>query len=776
MKRKIICGLTALIMLLTMLGGALAGEGDRILALMSNDDHYSTGNLRQIITVGNQIYLFIQGSQQELRVIDAVSGESETYDMSALMDRMAAQPAVEAEEAGEDAAVEEMVAWFAREDGLYTIVNRTIVHGEESQVDGGHVRKLLLAEGEMELAQEDTLVLDWSGMTEQSGAYVYSKYINKCEASADRLYLSIYEEMGNEAIRVYNLQDGSCEERIIPNMNGFAVAEDGRLLISRYIWGENSEQTITLYDPETESEELLLRSNAEEGSISGVAFDQKTGNVYFVKGGELLMAPAGDAGQAIAVNDCPLTSIESFGKLLPNGQMLLWGYNAAVLRNTDPALRSQVTVRIRPFSWSMGLDSACFAFSAERSDITLVREDWGDTDTLLQGMMNRDDQVDVYLINLDDSAFNAVLERGFTLDLSGNPVLTEAAARMYPQIRDAVSKDGKLMAVPVSFSGSGLGYRTEALEKLGMTEADLPKTWNQLLDFLEALPERLKGTEVRAFEVYSWREDLQQSLVNWILTQFSITRPEASFNTEELRSLLERIRQLDYDALGVMTEEELQQAEEQGAFESRAWEMETLLSTYADYSLAVYGDGTVPLALSLAEGEAPMLPCSMTVAFVNPYSKHPQEAMAFLESMLNHLDTGTRYSFYPDLNDPVRYPNHEEGRKNLEKWVEEARLNLEKAEDEEKENWQNIVDEYTKELEDYDEKNWMLSPRQIAAYRSNAEYLTPTKWDFYRAIYNSEGGERFWDLQHGFVEGNTSAAELLNFIDQKVRLMRLEGN
>ena len=79
-------------------------------------------------------------------------------------------------------------------------------------------------------------------------------------------------------------------------------------------------------------------------------------------------------------------------------------------------------------------------------------------------------------------------------------------------------------------------------------------------------------------------------------------------------------------------------------------------------------------------------------------------------------------------------------------------------------------------LEEYDEKNWMLSPRQIAAYRSYAQYLTPTKWDFYRAIYNSEGGERFWDLQHGFVEGNTPAAELLNFIDQKVRLMRLEGN
>ena len=76
MRRKIACGLTALVMMLAMLAGALAGEGDRMLALLSDDDYYSSGYLRQATASGNQIYLFIQGSRQELRVVNAESGET----------------------------------------------------------------------------------------------------------------------------------------------------------------------------------------------------------------------------------------------------------------------------------------------------------------------------------------------------------------------------------------------------------------------------------------------------------------------------------------------------------------------------------------------------------------------------------------------------------------------------------------------------------------------------------------------------------------------------
>ena len=92
-----------------------------------------------------------------------------------------------------------------------------------------------------------------------------------------------------------------------------------------------------------------------------------------------------------------------------------------------------------------------------------------------------------------------------------------------------------------------------------------------------------------------------------------------------------------------------------------------------------------PLPLGFNEGDEPTLPVNMTVMFVNPFSEHADQAIAYLETVMDCLDTVTYYNFYADRNEPIRYPDYEEYKANLQQWYEDAKKALETCEEDEKE-------------------------------------------------------------------------------------------
>jgi len=494
-----------------------------------------------------------------------------------------------------------------------------------------------------------------------------------------------------------------------------------------------------------------------------------------VRAGEIYAAPEGQIAQAVPVNDCPVSS-QTFAQMMPNGQILAWAHFGAFLRNTDPALRSSVSLRIRPFTWTQAMDTATFDFTAEHSDIAVIKEENGDESTLLQAMMNRDSSVDIYAIKMDSNVFSALYDRGFLMDLSGDAALTEFAGKMYPFVREALSRDGKLVAVPVDLSGTTLGYKKEGLEAAGLTEADLPKTWKELPDFLAKLPSLLEGKKVRAFSLFEEKSEVKNLLIRMLLAQYALAFPGEPVNTPEMRELLDRLQKVDYEALGLMTPEEIEIAFSN--FETMGETNPQLFETYCQIPLETYLSDSQALTLTLEGVESPVLPLSMTVAFVNPFTEHPEEAMAYLESLCGHLETVTLYSLDPSQNEPRRSPNHEEQKKNLEKWLKTAQQSLEKEEDEdERANWEEIVKTYQEMLDKFDEENWLISPKGIAMYRERAEYIHPERWNYFFVLSTaSEGADQFQETLQGYLEGTRSGGDLLSLIDKKVQMMRMEGN
>ena len=773
MMKKILCCLAAAVMMMTA-GAALASAGDRMIHQSGAGGMAMSAMIQQVIRMDRKVYLYLRGGTNSIDVYDLDSGEKASYDLTDLEDQMNGLAENQAETEEEEPVKESIGLFFGWNGELYAVVNRTVGTSRQNRLDGGYVRKVMLEDGKVGLQECGKPQLDWTNMTERDGRQEFSRYVSSQAVTGQWLAIACYGDNGNALLELFDLTTGKNTEREIEDLNEVGPGPDGKLMISRYQWGDSSYMTVSIYDLQSEEEEELARFNLEESYPRAVAWQQETDTLYYVMNGEIFAAPGRDLSAARSVNECSISSSTSLTQLTEDGFLLVCGYDSAALKNTDPSKRGQITLRIRPFAWTDGMDESYYAFSAERGDVSVVREDYGDESTLLQSMMNRDDQVDIYVIGLSTNAFGAMMDRGFLTDLSGSEKLVSEVAKMYPAFQEAVKKDGKLMALPVQISGESFGYDMKVWEKLGMTEADLPRTWNQMLDLMEALPEKLEGTEFRAFNLFYTQQDIRRGLASSVMLQYSLMRPDAGFNTPDLQQLMERISRLDLGAMDVLDETETEDLNDR--YEELGGNKEALLSLYTSMAVAGYYENFQALALRFEEEEPPTLPAEMTVAFINPFSQHIPEATAYLETMADHPSIRTAHTLYPDLNEPVRYPDYERQKRSLEKYLEQARQK-ESAEDPEDEtNWHKIVEDYENQLRELEEDYWVVGPKEIAAYRQRAEILSPVRWNFWNQMFREDGGAAFSEIWDAYLNGQKPAAELLAYVDQKVRMMRMEGN
>ena len=151
--------------------------------------------------------------------------------------------------------------------------------------------------------------------------------------------------------------------------------------------------------------------------------------------------------------------------------------------------------------------------------------------------------------------------------------------------------------------------------------------------------------------------------------------------------------------------------------------------------------------------------------------------MQFLAMSLDHLPVNYRYSTFEDETEPLRYPNYEESKKEMQQWLEQMKQALEQADDENREQIAESVKSLEEYLESIDETEWMVSPASIAAYQGRVQWVEALNYDFTSSLVgNDEGEGGYYDLSDNYSRGTLSAEELLSTIDKKVQMMRLEGD
>ena len=784
MMKRLFALILALALLAGMAPAALASTGDVTLYHANYEEGMGYYSVDNCILNGNQVYYY---SGNKLYVYDIATQNTGEYDAQSIVelnpDPIDGEPSSEDEiiREGEEpesysSTYTEITTWFVHGGDLYAILSNSTDTENGRSIDGGYVSRLTLSDGKATLDACDIPRLDWSGMIEEYGEYRYNRWSQNAFCSGDSLFIQTYDDDGNGLVLQFDLTSGQAKEHYIQDLNGIAPAGDGRLLVCQYNWSGDEAAHFGFYDPESESVEPRADYTVDPNDYSmpqSLCYREANDTLYYVRAGEIWAAPGFDFESAVAVNDCPVGGgSDRAGQMTEDGFMLIYDYDTIVLRNTDPAARSEITLYVKDFSYNDAIEKAYYDFTNRHGDISMVISRNGQPGDILQAMMNRDGSVDVYAMDMSLSQYSAVFERGFMAELDGSEKLTSLVNSMYPAIADALKKDGVLYAVPLNAYGYSLGVRASALEKLGLTMDDMPKTWDAFFDFLAELPALLEGKEVRAFDSWYDQRDLRMQLFSNILMSYqnyiNAGEAEYAFNTPLLNGLLDRLYEIDMDALEV---NEVNYDEETDTWYGEYDGRDALFTDSVSTVLQSYSDGE---ALLLAFGdEDPIASFNLRVAFVNPFSSHLAESVEYLETIMDSLSKQSQYTFYPDCDEPLRFPDFEEYKQNLAKWLEEAKEALENADEDEKADYEDSVKYLEEELANVDDTYWMFSPQAIASYKARAPFMKPVTYDFTNEITDED--ENFYSLVQRFYEGDLTVSELLAAIDKKVQMMRLEG-
>lgn len=668
--------------------------------------------------------------------------------------------------------------WFVWNGELYGIAvgqdwNPTT--GEQS-VEGVKLKHYKLEDGKA--TEEDADLPEWdydkvSGEVESYGSF----YLQNVCTAGDTLIGQTWGAGGN-VIMTVDLKTGSCSTMNMSmdvNVIAFTAGPEGSVLLGIYDW--NTQKGSIIRKNLSDGKEETIKEFENGGQSMGLSYDAETDTLYVFQSGELWKAPMADLTKLEAVNDCPLTDCHL--TVLPKGFVLAWNSSNILLRNTDPSVRGTTMLHVEDNTgYNQTMSETVFSLNEKRGDLSVVirqQYEWMSGTNVLTDMMNKDGSTDIYVLPYEGTDFNALKKRGYLADLSDNAEIADCVNRMYPYIQDAMKQDGKIICVPVGLSGQTMGFNYKAWSKIGGTEEELPKTWDEFLDWLEKLPERLAGTEVKLTQDEYMADSMSGMLFSNIVYEYQIMKDskgeELVFNTPLLKKLLDRVNNFDFRALGLKS-----WTENDGDNTVYYSENGAVLSPYTTSPMGQEYEGNgEPMPLSLEEGEDPIIPVQIYVACVNPFSEHAAEAKEFLALAMDNLEMIARYSFFADQTEPLRDFSYEQQKKMYEKYRDLAVKDAEKAEEgEEKIQAEAIVKSWDEDLERLETESWRLSPERIERYQKILPFCKVLDHDFQREVQNTITAQDA-QLMGGEEDDNIDIENFLNLMDQKMQMIRDEG-
>ena len=667
--------------------------------------------------------------------------------------------------------------WFVWNGEVYGIaVGQKWDENGNSTLEGVKVKHYKLEDGQV--TEEDTDLPEWdhetlAGEMDSFGSF----YLNDVSVAGDTLLAQTWGATGT-IIMTVDLKTGAVSTLDMgeKNVNAYTAGPEGSVLVGVYDW--QSEKCSIVRKNLSDGKEETLTEFENTTEDMGLCYEADTDMLYMAQGGELWKAPMADLTKLEAVNDCPLTGCKITA--LPNGFVLAWNNYNILLRNTDPSVRGTTMLHVEDNTgYNRTMSETVFALNEKRGDLSVIirqQYSWSAQTHALTDMMNKDGSTDIYVLPYEGTEFNALKKRGYLADLSDNAEIAEKVNRMYPYIQDALKQDGKIIAVPIGLTGYSFGLNYTAWKKIGGTEEELPKTWEQFFDWLEKLPERIEGAEATLTDNPYAADSLSGTFTSDIMYQYQMWLDKKGeglvFNTPELSSLLKRANNIDYKSLGLQSWDD--------DIHGYTIEGNHILATSMQAPMGYEGmQNEMPLPLSLKEGEDPIIPVQIYVACVNPFSEHAAEAKEFLALAMENLEYNANYSFFADQTEPLRAPYYEQNKKNYEKWLAEAQKEYEKAEEGEAKIWaEQSVKSWEESLEQLDQESWIISPDKLRIYQNILPFCKVLDHDYQREVQATISGQEA-QLEAQLMDGEDGDSinidNFLNLLDQKMQMIRDEG-
>lgn len=429
-----------------------------------------------------------------------------------------------------------------------------------------------------------------------------------------------------------------------------------------------------------------------------------------------------------------------------------------------------------------------------------------ESDQLMRQLRSGAPGFDAFAMLSADTNVAGVIDEGYCLDLSSSEVIRDALSRMHPAISSFLSRGEAIYGIP---SSVGFADQTmcneEVWRELGYTEADVPQSFPELLDFLERwvvrneinhLDVRLKNTwDETLYNEHTYASWLVDMLMRSWIQQAQYTGGELRFNTPELVALLERSR--------TVGEQITRYCEQPGSVTRR---QRALFVTNDPFHGGWTEMETWMIHTRLTADQPDLLLGDAWVKAVYAGTEHPEEAIRLMEAMLlaeeMSIDAHLKVFLYADA-EPLPNPSQAgdlradrnrialiEHRLAGDETPIETYLELQDSDYERPKYYDEYTpflgyqgmmerlrgmtdDEARQELDDAqrrlaeDEANaWAFSPEDLATYKRLAQDMVIEEPTVFQA--NDAARSSYYDLVKQYGNGQISTEELVTKLDDIV--------
>ena len=622
----------------------------------------------------------------------------------------------------------------------------------------------------------EPLELDWSQMMTDNGYGAYSREYESTFIRDGYLYLlAVNDDYQSAMPMAFSLTDGSCKAYSqCKDILTMVPYKDGKVLCQMRKPGDwEAPWRFGIVDLETGEATEAFQLGGGGQSVMGLAYDEGKDTMYFVFEGQLNAVTGLDKSTATPVNDLAgdmYSSIPMAGHLIGQDQYMLYAYQMLAIRSVDPSQRPNRTLRIRGYSEP---GDAYHMFKKNNPDVSVSLGYPQSDDEIIQSMMARSEDTDLYLISTNSSVFQALNKRGYLAPIQSEVIQSRMAA-FYPQIQEALTVEGQIAAVPESFYGDGFSYDINAMEKLGLAEEDMPKTWVELIEFLAAWDDRF-GAEfpgmmpLPEWEMQGLRHQIFGGILNSYLTKLNKPGAQMTFTDPALREALSALENADFSDIEKEMNEEMYQVITMSS-DGPTW----LLSMNGSVGFQLYSNGNqIAMPLAFGDGQEALTGMTLYVYVINPFSKNQDIAVQYLESIIKNLPKATSMTFCPDENEPLRPAYYEQNRKEMQKYLDNMIEEQSKSNDEDNEWRTEMIAEQQRYLEQMEKNEWSASPEAIERYREIAKNIIVLTGTF--SFSNSDVAREMADMSEKYMGGQVTTDQLLQNIEQKIRMMQMEG-
>lgn len=466
------------------------------------------------------------------------------------------------------------------------------------------------------------------------------------------------------------------------------------------------------------SEPLTLAVDASWLAESLVTYDAASGQLYGTFPDEdklYCLNPDGTSRQSGY-----LEPGEYSGALIEDGEFVLYGMDGCQRvpleqEIVEPELQLRIAGGVS--------DDVLQAFRELHPEVEVVEaQGYISREEFAQQMVLQDSTYDLYLMDYAEIGFQNVMKKHYCMNLAGSEKIQAVVQGMVSEVLSRVTDGDGLYALPLYYGAAVPAYDAETLKAMGLTEADLPTTFGELLDFVEWFDKNRDGYEEPVYlfnHVFVYRAMVRMLTCAQVHRSLQAGQP-MSVDSPEYRALLERMTALR------PVIERCSWMDSHGFCDGK-WLFEESVSVlgYESYR---------PLFLSMAPGEKPCAEGYIGIAFINPYTKYPELTLELMELVAESLSDSARVNLYPDVSEPVLNDEWTQEMAELEKQLEEKQAELAAADPEDVRDLQMEVDGIQAYIDGLDIPKYLVSEEQILSFRTGVYDIVIAESDWRKIL------------------------------------------